>query len=106
MQMNLRFQIFQSVLKGGCKIKDRDTIVLLEGDLGKPSDELSDPKPWRGYRGTPLEKIETTLFKFPEQNTNFYFFAEKSLLIDFIGKSTVGIYKSKKPNLPKATVEL
>ena len=36
---------------------------LLEGAKGKPNDELSDPEPWRGSRGTPLEKFESTLFK-------------------------------------------
>ena len=36
---------------------------LLEGAMGKPNDELSDPEPWRGSRGTPLEKFESTLFK-------------------------------------------
>ena len=30
---------------------------LLEGAMGKPSYELSDPEPWTGSRGTLLEKI-------------------------------------------------
>ena len=30
---------------------------LLEGAMGKPGDELSDPEPWRGTRSTLLEKI-------------------------------------------------
>ena len=29
--------------------------------MGKPNDQLSDPEPWRGSRGTPLEKFESTL---------------------------------------------
>ena len=31
--------------------------------MGKPGGELSDPEPWKGSRGTPLEKFATTLFK-------------------------------------------
>ena len=30
---------------------------LLEGAMGKPGDELSNPEPWRRSRSTPLEKI-------------------------------------------------
>ena len=30
---------------------------LLEGAMGKPGDELSDPEPWRGSRSALLEKI-------------------------------------------------
>ena len=40
---------------------------LLEGAMGKPDEERSEPKPWRGSGGTggtPLKEFETAFFRF------------------------------------------
>ena len=41
--------------------------------MGKPGDELSDPKPSTVSRVLPCKKIETTLVKLAERNINFCF---------------------------------
>ena len=74
--------------------------------MGKPGDELSNPEPSMVSRVLPWKIIETTLVQLAERNINFCF----SIRIDFTGKSTFGMYtpskKVKKPNFPKAAVEL